>query len=127
MNRDQATGLITSYFESWVEQNADQFRRTIHEDGVVRECTGAVIQGKHQLERWFTEWNESGNKVLYWNIHHIGYDPEKLSAFVEWSFKCCFEGIEYEWDGASVVYFRDALIVELNEYEMKREKFHPYQ
>lgn len=127
MNKNQAVELIALYFESWVEQNYEKFTRTVHEEAIVRECTGAVIQGKHELDRWFTEWNENGNKVIYWNIHRIGYDSEKMSAFVEWTFKCRFDGTEYEWDGASVVYFRDSLIVELNEYEMKREKFYPYK
>lgn len=115
------------YFESWVEEDFEKFASSLDDEAIVRECTGAIIEGRDELHRWFTEWNKSDNKVVYWNIKHIGFDKEKMSAFVEWKFKCIFEGKECEWDGSSIVYFKDSLIVELNEYEMKQEKFYPYR
>lgn len=127
LSRNQAEDLIKTYFHSWIEKNFEQFTSVIHDEAIVRECTGAVIEGKAELHRWFKEWNDSGNQVVFWKIHTIGYDKERTSAFVEWTFKCIFEEQEYEWDGCSMVHFRDSLIVELNEYEMKREKFHPYR
>lgn len=127
MNRDKAIETITIYFESWLEKNSIKFTKVMHDEAIVRECTGAVIEGKDELKRWFTEWNESGNTVIQWEIHNFGFDKERMSAFVEWKFKCIFEGKEYEWDGSSIVYFRDSFIVELNEYEMKQEKFFPYR
>lgn len=127
MNREIVVQRITMYFQSWVEKDFDKFISVIHDEAIVRECTGAVIEGKDELQRWFTEWNESGNKVVYWDINSIGFDSEKKAAFVEWKFKCVFEKKEYEWDGSSIVYIRDNLIIELNEYEMKQDKFFPYK
>lgn len=126
MNRDKIEEQIKRYFDAWVECDFEKFKSVVHEGAIVRECTGAVIEGKQQLHRWFTEWNEHGNKVESWDIHSIGIDSENDTAYVEWEFKCVFEGKEYEWDGASIVYFRDELIIELNEYEMNKEKHYPY-
>ena len=122
MNRDVAVDLITRYFKAWVNKDFDLFAGTVHDEATVREYTGAVIEGKEQLHRWFTWWNKHDNEVLYWDIHRIFYDDEQQSACVEWTFKCRYEGKEYEWDGSSVVVFRDSLIYEINEYEMKKEK-----
>lgn len=127
MNRDKAVETITLYFESWVRKDFEKFTRVMHDKAIVRECTGAIIEGKDELSRWFTQWNESGNKVISWIINDIGFDKERMSAFVEWKFQCIFEGKEYKWDGSSIVYFMDSLIVELNEYEMKQGKFSPYR
>ncbi|OUN00564.1 MAG: hypothetical protein BAA02_10100 [Paenibacillaceae bacterium ZCTH02-B3] len=74
---------------------------------VYKKCTGAVIEGREQLDRRFRSWNGDGNEVLHWNIHRIGYDSRQQSAFVEWTFKCRYEGKAYEWDGASIVVFRN--------------------
>lgn len=127
MHRNDAVDTITFYFESWVENDFSKFSRVIHDEAIVRECTGAIIEGKDELRKWFAQWNENGNRVVHWIIEYIGFDKESVSAFVEWKFKCIFEGKEYEWNGASIVYFRDSLIIELNEYEMKQEKFFPYR
>lgn len=127
MNRDKAVDLITRYFKAWEDKDFDLFAGTIHDAAIVRECTGAIIEGREQLHRWFSLWNGNDNGVLYWHVHRIGYDNERRAAFVEWTFKCRYEGKEYEWDGSSVVSFRDFLIYELNEYEMKKEKHYPYK
>lgn len=64
---------------------------------------------------------------MYWDIHNIGLDYEQMTAFVEWKFKCKYKGTTLEWDGTSIVYFENSLIIELNEYEMKKDKSYPYK
>ncbi|WP_018750865.1 nuclear transport factor 2 family protein [Paenibacillus sanguinis] len=127
MNRDEAVEKINLYFEAWVEKNFKKFEKLVHENAIVRECNGGVIEGRDELHRWFKEWNQGSNRVIYWKINFIGYDNELISAFVEWEFKCIYAGIEYEWCGSSIVNFKDSLIIEINEYEMKYEKFYPYR
>lgn len=68
MNRDRAIKIIHEYFESWTSKDIDLFNQNLHDGAVVRECNGAVIQGRD-----------------------------------------------------------DCLIFEINEYEMKQEKFYPYR
>lgn len=51
----------------------------------------------------------------YWQIKKLGFDEENQTAFVEWRFKCVYGAKQYEWDGASIVYFKDSQIIELNE------------
>lgn len=127
MNRNQVTSIVNDYFESWVKKDIGMFSNVIHDAVIVRECTGAVMEGKEELVKWFTHWNQSNNKVDYWTIKEIGFDERRNVAFVEWTFKCIYDATEYVWDGASIVYFKESLIIELNEYEMKIEKFYPYR
>lgn len=126
MKRDQAFEIINEYFESWIKKDIKMFSKVLHEAAIVRECTGAVMEGKSELVSWFTHWNNSENKVEYWQIKKLGFDEENQTAFVEWRFKCLYDAKQYEWDGASLVYFKDSQIFELNEYEMKQMKFFPY-
>ncbi|GGH27434.1 nuclear transport factor 2 family protein [Paenibacillus segetis] len=127
MNRNQTSIIINEYFESWIKKDMEMFTKVVHDEAIIRECTGAVMEGKNELENWFTQWNNSDNKVDYWTIKEIGYDEVRNVAFVEWRFKCLFDAKEYEWEGSSIVYFKDSLIIELNEYEMKQDKFFPYR
>jgi len=127
MNRDRAIDLIRRYFKAWVDMDFDLFAGTVHDDATVRENTGAVMEGREQLHRGFAWWTRSNNEVDYRNIHRIFYDEEQQTAFVEWTFKCRYEGQEYEWDGSSAITFRDSLIYEINEYEAKKEKHYPYK
>lgn len=127
MNRNQASIIISEYFESWIKKDIEMFSRVVHDAAIIRECTGAVMEGKNELLIWFAQWNDSDNKVDYWEIKEIGFDEVRNVAFVEWRFKCLYDGKEYEWDGSSIVYFKESLIIELNEYEMKQDKFFPYR
>lgn len=127
LDRNQASKLIDQYFESWIKQDLELFSKVVHEKAVIRECTGAVMEGKAELASWFTQWNNGDNRVDYWGIKEIEFDEVSQVAFVEWIFKCFYEAKDYEWDGVSVVRFKEALIIELNEYEMKRDKFFPYR
>jgi hypothetical protein len=127
LNRAHVVQLISTYFQSWVDQDFDMFNSVVHKEAVVRECNGAVIEGKAELFRWFTEWNSESNQVVNWNIKCIGFDEHQEVAFVEWTFKCLYKSKEYEWEGSSIVYFKDALMYEINEYEMKQDKYFPYR
>ncbi|WHX50923.1 hypothetical protein QNH46_09900 [Paenibacillus woosongensis] len=53
MNRDKAIEIINLYFESWMEKDFHKFIKVMHNEAIVRECTGAVIAGKDELRRWF--------------------------------------------------------------------------
>lgn len=125
-NRKAAEALVNAYMASWLQQDTDLFASVLHEEAIVRECTGAVIAGKEELNRWFRQWHESGNRVTVWALRRIGFDETCGAAFAEWTFQCEYEGRTYTWDGSSIVRFRDGLIAEINEYEMKQEKFRPY-
>ena len=102
------------------------FLSVLYDQVEVRENTGAIYQGKKTLEKWFTSWNRGANKVIYWEINSFGFDEKKSAAFVEWNFKCKYENKEHEFEGSSIVYFKDNLIFGINEYEMKLEKSYPY-
>lgn len=120
MEKAQARTLVKRYFDSWLFPNPTQFLSCLHPAGVVRECTGAQYSGREQHSKWFAAWNSGGNRVKSWDLRSFGYDGDSQSAFAEWYFQCTFEGVDYDWLGASVIRFREGMILELNEYERKK-------
>jgi len=98
----------------------------LHDKIEIWECTGAVYLGKRTFERWFNDWYQGTNRILYWEIKSFGFDERKSAAFIEWKFKCCYKDKEYQFEGSSVIYFKDELIFKMNEYETKLEKSYPY-
>lgn len=126
MEKEAAKKLIEKYIKAWKEKDFKMLLSVLHEQAEVRESTGAVYQGKETLEKWFISWNQGTNKVIYWEINSFGFDEKREVAFIEWKFKCSYENKEYEFEGSSIVYFKDNLIFGINEYEMKLEKFYPY-
>lgn len=122
MDKAKARELITAYCNAWVQNDSHLFSSVLHNEAVVRECTGSVMEGKVVLQQWFSDWNSNRNKVDYWTIQTFGYDGGNLTAFVEWEFKCEYKSKEYEWNGCSIVYFKDHLISGINEYEMTKKR-----
>jgi len=51
---------------------------------------------------------------LRWEIRSLEVLGE--AGFFEWSFACTWQGERYEFEGASVVRFRDAKIASIREY-----------
>jgi len=126
MEEEIAKELIEKYTKAWKEKDLKMLLSVLHDRIEIRESTGAVYHGKKTLEKWFTSWNQGTNKVIYWEINSFGFDEKREVAFIEWKFKCSYENKEYEFEGSSIVYFKDELISRINEYEMKLEKFYPY-
>lgn len=126
MEEETVKKLIEKYIKGWKDRDLEMLLSVLHAQIEVRECTGAVYQGKETLEKWFTDWNQGTNKILYWKINSLSFDENKSVAFFEWKFKCFFEDKEYEFEGLSIIYFKDKLIFRIKEYEMKLEKFYPY-
>ncbi len=122
MEEKIARELIEKYFKAWKEKDLKSFLSVLHNQAEVRESTGAIYQGKKTLEKWFTSWNRGTNRVIYWKINSFGFDEKKSTAFLEWKFKCSYESKEYEFEGSSIVYFKDKFILGINEYEMKLER-----
>jgi hypothetical protein len=121
-----AKELVEKYARGWKDKNLEMLLEVIHKEVEVWECTGAVYKGKRTFKKWFTNWYKGANKIIYWDINSFGFDNEQSAAFIEWKFKCKYENKEYEFEGSSVIYFKDELIFRVNEYETKLEKSYPY-
>lgn len=126
MNRATAEQLIYRYFNSWLQQDLDQFKTILHTEVVIKECNGPIYKGKNAAEMWFSSWNRNNNRVLQWDISNLFYEDKSNQAAIEWLFKCRFDEEEYSFYGSSIIRFRDNLIVSLNEYQMQIEQFYPY-
>ncbi len=126
LKKAYARELIEKYVKGWKDRNLDMLLEVVHEQVEVWECTGAIYQGKKTLEKWFTDWYQGTNRITHWDIDSFGFDNEESAAFIEWKFRCIHENKEYQFEGSSVIYFKDELIFRVNEYETKLEKSYPY-
>ncbi len=126
MDKNLAFAMIDNYFRSWLEQDKELFLSQLHNDIVVRECTGDMYINKDISSKWFEGWNVEGNKVLRWDILGRYYDYMNQVGVVEWIFKCIYEYKDYSFKGSSIVAFKDNLIVKINEYQMDINKKYPF-
>ena len=126
MDKKTAFTIINNYFNSWLQQDKELFLSQLHDEIIVRECTGDMYNNKVIASNWFAGWNIEGNKVLRWEICESHYDREKQVAVVEWVFECMYESNKYSFEGASIVEFKDGLIIKIGEYKMDINKKYPY-
>lgn len=116
--------IIRNYFQAWIDKNIDIVRETFSEDIVCVESYGPVYQGIDQVLKWFDDWNRKGT-VLRWDIKQIAIVDK--TAFVEWFFRCEYEGNIGEFDGVTIARFdEDMKICELKEFQSKSEHYYPY-
>ena len=116
---------IRAYFQSWIQRDAEQFRRTFSEDAVYSECYGPEYHGLSQLLRWFRDWNARG-RVLSWDIKRCLEAGN--TAVVEWYFKCVYDGVEDGFDGVTIADFdASGKIKRLCEFQSKAEHCYPYE
>lgn len=127
MDRMLAFTIIDRYFKSWLEQDKEAFLSLLHEEILVKECTGDTYNNKAIAQRWFEGWNKEGNKVLNWDISSRYYDQDSQVAVVEWKFECLYDYNAYSFLGSSIVGFKDELIIKLFEFQMDIDEKYPYQ
>ncbi len=126
MNRKLTQTITAEYFQAWLTQDLALFLSVLKDDIIIKECYGPVYQGKAAAEQWFRAWNDGRNRVLQWPIESFLYDTEAETAAAEWYFQCLYEGKVSEFYGSSVITFQAEAIAGLNEYEMKKEQYYPY-
>jgi hypothetical protein len=114
VNAEVADGHIRQSVEGWRDGDAAEILATVTEDCVITESHGLTYHGKDQVVRWVETWFGAGGAVLAWEIRSLEATHE--ADFFEWAFACRWLGEEYEFEGASVVRFRDEKIVSIREY-----------
>jgi ketosteroid isomerase-like protein len=114
MNAELADRLIRQYVDGWRESDAAKILETVTDDCVIAESHGPTYHGKEQAARWIDTWFGAGGEVLAWEIRSL--EATREAAFFEWSFACQWLGESYEFEGASVVRFRDEKIASIREY-----------
>lgn len=116
--------IIGQYFRSWIAKDRSvidtHFSATIE----YVECYGPVYRGLAQMRQWFDDWNEKGS-VLEWRIDRVSAVDRR--CFVEWFFRCDYEGSIGQFDGVSVIEFdAENKISLIKEYQSKHEHHLPY-
>ena len=114
MNVEIAERLIRRYVEGWRKGDAAMILGAVSEDCVVIEAHGPTYHGKDQIARWVDTWFDAGGEVLAWEIRSLEVLGD--SGFFEWSFACAWLGERYDFEGASIVRFKESLISYLREY-----------
>jgi len=114
VNAELANRLIRQYVDGWREGDAAKILGTVTDDCVITESHGPTYRGKDQVARWVDTWFGAGGEVLAWDIR--SFETLGEAACFEWSFTCKWLGERYEFEGASVVRFRDEKIASIREY-----------
>ncbi|MFC4651305.1 nuclear transport factor 2 family protein [Lactococcus nasutitermitis] len=117
--------IFKSYIRAWLKKDVNLFLTVLSKNITVTECFGAQYQGRTEAEKWFLDWTGAfDNSVKKWEVINSYFDGN--IAFFTWTFDYIYKGKSDIFDGISVVTFEDDKIREIKEYEMKHEKFRPY-
>ena len=117
--------IIKTYFESWLNKNAQILKETFDSKAIYSECYGPEYRGVEVIERWFEDWNKRGT-VMVWDIKQFIH--QENMTVVEWYFKCKYDGDVGEFDGVSLIEFNDCNhIVSLKEFQSKFPHYYPYR
>jgi hypothetical protein len=114
MKAGLAEQLIRQYVQGWCAGDVAMILAQLGEDCVITESHGPTYRGKDQIARWIDTWFGAGGEVLGWEIRSLEAQGE--AGFFEWSFACRWLEEQYEFEGASVVRFRDEKISSIREY-----------
>lgn len=116
---------IKKYFKSWLNNNGSVLKETFDSKVIYSECYGPEYRGIEVVERWFKDWNERG-EVLVWDIKQFIHSANVTA--VEWYFKCKYDGVIGEFDGVSIIEFNDDnFIISLKEFQSKIPHYYPYE
>ncbi|WP_312430455.1 nuclear transport factor 2 family protein [Lacrimispora sp.] len=116
--------LVESYFQAWIEKDADVLKTVFSDDIIYSECYGPEYHGIEQVLKWFADWNKVGT-VLEWSIKR--FVPEGNTIVVEWYFKCDYNNVIDGFDGVSMIDFDDHRKIKgLKEFQSKAEHYFPY-
>jgi len=116
--------LVESYFQAWIEKDADVLKTVFSDDIIYSECYGPEYHGIEQVLKWFADWNKTGT-VLEWSIKR--FVSEGNTIVVEWYFKCDYSNVIDGFDGVSMIDFDDNRKIKgLKEFQSKAEHYFPY-
>lgn len=116
--------MIEEYFQSWVKKDSSALNEYFADNIKYIECYGPEYENKKQCLKWFNDWNEKGS-VLEWSIKQI--KSVEQTHFVEWYFKCEYEGNIDGFDGVSIIETVDNKISLVKEFQSKSEHYLPYK
>lgn len=87
---------VESYFQAWIENDADVLRTVLSDDIIYSECYGPEYHGIEQVFKWFDDWNKAGT-VLEWSMKRLVSEGNTIVA--EWYFKCNYNNVINGFDG----------------------------
>lgn len=117
--------LVEKYINAWFDINVDVIDELFANEATYSESYGPEYVGKHQIMRWYSDWNKVG-RVLVWEIRH--YIENGNAAIFEWYFECCYNNEVSSFDGMSVIEFnKNNKIIKVREFSSKHEHTYPYE
>lgn len=116
--------IIKEYFNAWINKDDSVLEKAFAVDAKYIECYGPSYDGLVQIQKWFKNWFEHGN-VLIWNINKFVHDGE--DCVCDWYFECEYDGKTDGFNGVSWIKFNNQnKIIELREYQSKVPNYFPY-
>jgi ketosteroid isomerase-like protein len=125
-NRDKRFRCISDYFEGWLTKDEAKTLDTLQDNASIMECDGRVYKGIKAIRSWFRDWNKS-NSVTRWEMTDQYFDESVDVAAIQWKFSCIFAGVEYSFDGCSLISFNSGRISRILEYSMQSTHSEPYK
>jgi len=117
--------IVCQYFKSWISKDRSIIDRHFAEAIEYMESYGPMYEGLTQVQQWFDDWNTKGS-VLEWRIDKMSTLGN--TCFVEWFFRCDYDGNIGCFDGVSIVEFDvENKISLIKEFQSKHEHHFPYR
>ncbi|AUI70929.1 hypothetical protein COSHB9_19640 [Companilactobacillus alimentarius] len=115
--------IIQQYFQSWLTKDFSKLDDYFDSKIIYRESYGPIYIGLSELHQWISTMSKQ-QKVLSWRIDKI-LQSDKNTFTVLWYFHA-IEHTEYDFDGVSIIQFKDNKITDVSEYQSKHETFRPF-
>jgi N-acetylglutamate synthase-like GNAT family acetyltransferase len=126
MKENEAKKLLTSFIDSWLNNDKTLFLSCLSDDIIYSESYGPIYRSKSSCEQWFTDWNKK-NKVIKWEINYFSFDEGNSKLAVEWFFECNYQGEVHSFNGTSFITIHNGLFTSINEYKTESNHYYPYE
>lgn len=117
--------IIRLWFSMWLNQKDLGMDDIFTPDVIYIESWGPKYEDRETVKHWFYEWNTRG-KVLAWDI--VQFFHKEDQTMVQWYFKNQMKnGTVEEFDGMSLIRWKENRISFLQEFGCNRGTYNPYE
>lgn len=110
----QIRKIFLQYCSGWEKGSLEDILLPLHNDIYIKECYGPEYFGKPQVKAWAKKWLSESSHVS-WKLKRIIKQGNTLAS--EWKFAFRKkDGTRREFDGASLVDFREGKIIRILEF-----------
>jgi len=105
--------IIDCWFHSWFDQEFDSYEKLFSQDIYYSESWGPEYVGIEEIKRWKENWHRH-SKLRVWQIKKIYHFDDY--SLVEWYFDNESKDGRHEFDGVSLIKWKDNLMSSIKEF-----------